>query len=184
MLLLVTARQRGCGRIMFSVVSVLLHVTARQRSCRRVMFSVVSVISQSFCPHSVPMMHWTSTYREPPPAPPPHIGRYCTRTSLYPLLVTSGNQDWSLFKLVHLRATPTLVPTYLLANETRMVGKWAVRILECFPVTFSIQRNHTISHLVQLDIFRDVLCELNTIAGLSTYRHQQPITQCEHLVMI
>ena len=131
------------------------------------------------------MMHWTSPYREPPPRSTQDIGRPCTGTPLYPLLVTSGDQDWRPIQTCSLEGHPPPPLIYLVANEVRMVGKWAVRILlECFLVTYSIPKNHTISHLVQLDIFRDVLSELNTIAGLSTYRHQQSVTQCEHLVMI
>ena len=43
---------------------------------------------------------------------------------------------------------------------------------------------HTISHLVQLDIFRDVLGKLYGVSSVSTNRHQSVLVHVKHLVVI
>ena len=42
-------------------------ITTRQRSCGKVMFSPVSICSQGVTMWPLPMMHWTSLYRTMPP---------------------------------------------------------------------------------------------------------------------
>ena len=81
-------------------VFLLTVITARQRSCGKVMFSQVSGPTQPLS-----MVHWTSLYRHhttTSPAPTPN--RHETWDT--PLLVITGGHYCRPFKLVHLRTPP------------------------------------------------------------------------------
>ena len=87
-------------------------VTARQRSCEKVMFSVVSlclsVCSQRAAVCPLPMKHWTSLYRNPlgyrtslyrDCQPSLHLAQWTWDFPLCPgtaaLLFTSNGQNWT-----------------------------------------------------------------------------------------
>ena len=75
--LVFTIRQRSCGKVMFSVMSVGLFVHMRSH-------------------WPLPMMHWTSPYREPPTPgmfKRVQIGPHCTRKPPTPPSV-HGPQPW------------------------------------------------------------------------------------------
>ena len=153
-------------------ILVLAVVTAHQRCCWKVLFSVVSVChsvhSGGVVPcdhypwcirhHCKPPGHGTSQYRPPWPTPldmephcvappkphpppdmvdyctgppPPDMGPYCTA----PTNIDIGGQDWRSVQTCSLEGPHQY--WHLLATEARPVGKWAVRILlECFLVKY------------------------------------------------
>ena len=106
-------------------------ITARQRSCGKVMFSVMSVSSsQLFCPQRSPMgssalMHWSSLYRDPPLVPSPPLEGTSQGSPVseiwWPSLETSSNlfTSWLL--------PPVLTPGDLW--RTDVWCKWVVGIL-------------------------------------------------------
>ena len=103
-------------------------VTAHQRSCRIIMFSLVSVCSQRGGGPMWPIskMHWASLYRPPSTAPGIRHGTW------WPLLLTSGGHHW---RPVQTCSFEDLSPHWYwhLVVEALMVGKPVVRILlECF----------------------------------------------------
>ena len=92
----------------------------------------------------LPMMYWTSLYRNPPLALqlPTHAGSHQTRTPSpgpsFPLLVTSGGPDWRLVQTCSLDEPPGADIWWLLNHIPST--KQAIRILlECFLIQWEIR---------------------------------------------
>ena len=78
---LLAARERSCGKVMFSHVRLFVH-----KKGRGPMWPLL-------------MMHWTTLYRDPPPTPP--LPRHGTSLDRHPLLVTSGGHHCWITPLPH-----------------------------------------------------------------------------------
>ena len=139
---LITARQRSCGKVMFSVVSV--HHSVREGGgCPMwplLMMHLTSVYRTPpplpsghgahciGCPIPASPRHWTSLYRDPPsPGPPGHVQICSNWTSMYshptPTRLVARTGD--LFKLVHPRIPPPGADIWgYLSMYGRQAGTW------------------------------------------------------------
>ena len=122
---LVTARQRCCGKVMFSIVSV-------YRGGRGLMWPL-------------PMMHWTSPCREPltPASPPsPDMEPHCTKLSWFPWTWNPyrdpphGTDIWRS-RVETCSNLFTWDPPPSNGTEAHTVGKRAVRILLEYFLVFN-----------------------------------------------
>ena len=138
---LLAVQSRSIITVTIAMISVSSLPPANEAAVRWCFHSCLSVHRREGVPiWPLPMMHWASLYRSPDPPPHPDI-RYgpppwtsdTGPPALPPLLVTSGDRYWNLFKLVHLRTHPLSPYPFTSTDISRTVSKRAVRVLlECF----------------------------------------------------
>ena len=114
-------------------------ITARQRSCRKVMFSVVCVSSQRVFHVTFSHDILDLTIKSPQPhSPRPQPPLYRDTPNLSPShpAVASGGHDWRLVLTCSLEDPPTSADIWWLDTAAYMVCEWMVCILsECFLVS-------------------------------------------------